>query len=233
MTERAVVLVPRRAGQRDRDRLWEWCRDWWTRELPELAIVEGHHDDGLFNRSAALNIAASLAGRWDVAVIIDADIVVDAGRVRESIVLARSLGRVVLPFSTRYNLNAPGTTLVMAGERGSWLPYVQRAYHDMVSSCVVVPRAVWDATGGFDETFVGWGFEDSSWTVAAETLSGRNLLYIHGELWHLHHATAPEGRPATPTFRANQARSKRYESAWGDVDAVQALIAESRQGVAA
>ena len=64
VTPRTVILVPRRDGNPERDAVWAWVRAWWSREFPDLPIVEGHHDTGLFNRSAALNIASRLAGEW-------------------------------------------------------------------------------------------------------------------------------------------------------------------------
>ena len=57
-----VILVPRRDDNGPRDELWNFCRAWWEREQSHMPIVEGYHTDGLFNRSAAVNRAARLAG---------------------------------------------------------------------------------------------------------------------------------------------------------------------------
>lgn len=227
---RTVILVPRRADGGERDRLWDWCRQWWATEHPDVPIIEGYHEGGPFNRSAAVNRAA--AGAWDVAVLIDADVLCDTGRVNEAVDLANLTRRVVLPFTVRYNLSYHGTQKVMAGERGSWKPFIHRTYHEMVSSCVVIPRSAWETVGGFDETFSGWGWEDTAWAAAVDTLV-RPLLYIRGDLWHLWHATAQEGRVNSPTWRANKARAELYEAAWGDRTAMRGLLNESREAVAA
>jgi len=78
-----VILVPRRDDNGYRDELWQWVRAWWEREQSHMPIIEGYHTDGLFNRSAAINTAARIAGDWDVAVIIDADVICDPERVKE------------------------------------------------------------------------------------------------------------------------------------------------------
>ena len=70
-----VILVPRRDDNGYRDELWAWTKAWWEREQSHMPIIEGYHTDGLFNRSAAINTAARIAGDWDVAVIIDADVI--------------------------------------------------------------------------------------------------------------------------------------------------------------
>ncbi len=225
---RAVILVPRREGFADRDALWAWCRPWWQRELPGIPVVEGHHDSGLFNRSAAVNAAAATAGDWDVALVIDADVICHPPAVLEAVRLAADTGRMVVPFEVRHNLDRRGTERVMAGERGSWRRWVARSFTDQHSSVIAVPRRLWDAIGGFDEGFAGWGQEDTAFAIAAETFSGERLLHLPGEVWHLWHAHAPEGRRGTPSAVRNRARVARYRAAWGDRDAIAALVAEGR-----
>jgi len=218
-----AILVPRRAGQADRDALWAWTRDWWATRFPEWPISEGHHHaaEGLFNRSAAVNRAAH-GVPWDVAVIIDADVICDASQVREAVARADATGCMVLPYATRKDLNHTGTAHVMRGYSGSWERWVARRYRNMVSSVVVVPRPLWDAIGGFDEQFIGWGFEDEAFAVACETFGGP-IERIDGELWHLHHATATEGKRGSPTHIRNRARAARYRAVRGDREAVAAL----------
>lgn len=221
---KAVILVPRRADHGHRDRVWAWVRAWWEREL-KLPIFEGHHDEGLFNRSAACNRAAAAAGDWDVAVLIDADVVCDPDKVREAITIAhRDLDHLVLPFTRRHNLTRQGSERIMAGETGSWRSFIGITYAQQCSAVVVIPRKVWDTIGGFDERFVGWGFEDNAFACAAETF-GRSLEQIEGEVWHLWHPTAKEGRRHSPSYRANRARHELYATALGDPDAVRALQA--------
>lgn len=98
---RAVLLVPRRADGGPRDKVWAWCRAAWEALHPDLPIYEGHHNVGLFNRSAAVNRAADLAdrdGRWDVGVVIDSDVFLAPGQVRAAIAIARESGHVTWAF---------------------------------------------------------------------------------------------------------------------------------------
>lgn len=226
-----VILVPRRDDNGPRDALWEWCRGWWEREQSHMPIFEGYHEDGLFNRSAAVNRAAALAGDWDVAVIIDSDVVCDAQRVKDAVRLAHETGSLVLPHDERRDLNDAGTKLVMSGYKGNWDRYVHRRYsaangHPSVSSVVVVPRRLWDEIGGFDETFRGWGYEDTAFAAAAETFGG--IIRMPGEVWHFWHPTAREGKRGTPAWSHNSSRGQRYRAAIGDKDAIRALQAEAR-----
>lgn len=225
---RVVVLVPRRAGNEPRDATWAFVRGRWQAEHPSWGLFEGHHDLGPFNRSAAINRAAGMAdweqpAPWDVAVIIDADVLCDPERVRQGVAAALETGRMVLPFDVRRDLSPQGSQLVQRGYAGDWGRYVHRTYTEMVSSVVIVTRQLWNDVQGFDETFVGWGFEDNAFAAACETFSGQPLLRIPGELWHLWHPTAPEGKRGTATHQRNQLRARRYLEARGNREATAAV----------
>lgn len=227
MTRREVILVPRRADNGFRDALWDWTKGWWEREQSHMPIFEGHHDSGQFNRAAAVNRAAALAGDWDVAVIIDSDVICDPQRVKDAVALAHETGKLVYPHDVRKDLNQGGSRRVMAGDQGNWDRYVHKRYPDMVSSVIVVPRRLWDEIGGFDESFEGWGYEDTAFAAAADTF-GKGHIRLPGEVWHFWHPTAREGRPGTPTWSINSAKGQRYRAAIGNVAAIRALQAEPR-----
>lgn len=227
---RVVILVPRRAGIEDRDRLWRFARAWWANDFPDWDIIEGNHELGPFNRAAALNTAAREAGDWDVAVLIDADVLCDRDSVRAAADMAAASNRLVLAYHERVHLTPQGTDKILDGFRGDWgtRQMRKRVLTDSCSSAVAVSRALWDDVGGFDELFCGWGWEDVAFRVAGETLAGGGMVKIASTLYHLHHRTSHENNPQEPTFRANKARGERYRAAHWDVDAVRALITEAK-----
>ena len=224
-----VTLVPIRRGFADRDRLWDYCKPRWQAEHPDWPIVEGCHEasEGLFNRSAALNRAAKLAGDWDVAVVIDADIICDPEAVREAARIAYETNQMVLPYELRFDLDATGTEMVMAGQQPAvadrlWARHIAYTYRNQVSGVFAVSRTLWDACEGFDEKFKGWGGEDNAFSTTAQTFGGP-LIRLPGEFWELAHATAPEGRRGTPSYNANHARKARYDAVIGNQDALRRL----------
>jgi hypothetical protein len=162
---------------------------------------------------------------WAVAAIIDADVICDPPTFEAGALEAMATGAMVLPFDVRYDLHQRGSERVMAGHTGSWKPYVARTYTDMVSSVVILTRELWDAIGGFDESFVGWGFEDNAFACAAETFSGQPIRKLRGDVWHFWHPTAPEGKRGSATHTRNKARAELYLAARGDPVATRALQA--------
>jgi hypothetical protein len=234
---KAVILVPRRDDNGPRDELWNFCRAWWEREMSHLPIIEGYHTDGLFNRSAAVNRAATIAGAWDVAVIIDSDVICDPQRVVQAIDRAHATGSMVLPHTVRYDLSPRASreatanpTALLEASDGYRRRHVKHTYsekngHPSVSSVVVVPRRLWDDVGGFDEAFKGWGYEDTAFAAACETFGG--LERMPGEVWHFWHPTAKEGKRGTPSWSANAARGQAYRTAIGDKAAIRAIRASA------
>lgn len=228
MTEpRVVIIVPRRAGIPDRDRLWAFAKSWWAENL-RWDIAEGHHDVGPFNRSMAINKAAWVAGDWDVAVIIDADVICGPSEVRGAVRLATETGGMVLGYHERVMLTERGTEAVMDGFVGNRRnpAYSGRVHMDSCSSCVVVTRELFDKVGGFDERFVGWGWEDVAFRIACETLSGVPMERISGTCWHLHHTVSHENNRREATLQSNEVRGQRYAAAHWDTSAVMALLNE-------
>lgn len=220
---KARIIVPRLADGGERDRLWAYCRRHWEAELPALEIVEGHHEgDEPFNRSAAINRAAE--GEWDVAVVLDSDSIVDRDQVLAGVELAAKSGELVLPFTNRNMVSEDGTKQILGGYRGSWRRWAKHRERDRVSCCVVVPRALWDAVGGFDERFEGWGGEDEAFEAACRALAGTRRL--PGDLWHLHHAPSPHHDHGTPLYRQALRLTQRYREA--DEAGMRRLLAEPR-----
>jgi len=225
---RTVILVPRRAGFEERDRLWKWCKAWWLEHFPEYPIFEGHHDHGLFNRSAAINEAARKAGEWDVALIIDADVIPDTERqVHQAAHTAFETGRLTVAFTLRHDLSRLSTEKLLNGhDKDDWSTGIDHTYLEQHSSIIAVSRTLWDEVGGFDEGFRGHGMEDTAFALACDTIGGpRDSL--PGIVWHLWHQRAPEAKVNSPSRTANRHRVARYKEAWGDKARMREILSES------
>lgn len=232
MTEpNVVILVPRREGIEDRDALWAFARKWWEGSHRTWRIVEGHHRFGPFNRSAAINSAAMEAGEWDVAVIIDADVLCEANAIRDAVDIAAATDRMVLGYHERIMLTQLGTMKVMDGYKGNWKnpAYIGKVHLDACSSAVIVSRKLFDLAHGFDERFNGWGWEDVAFRVTCETMSGARMLQVASTCWHLHHTTSHENNRRESTLQANEMRGAAYKAAHWDKDAVLALLNEAAE----
>lgn len=224
-----AVLFPRRADGGRRDRLFEFCRKWWEKEHPEWELIEGHHDDGLFNRAAAVNAAAAQT-EAEVLVIADGDVI--PPQVGDAVALAAETGRAVLAyqFDGYTPLTAEMTDRALDGYDGRWdTPQgVSRGDRskDHISSCVVVPRALFDLVSGMDERFHGWGPEDREFHHRLRVLGG-GVLRVPGQVFHLHHPFSPERNRKTPDWLAGEALNRACE-AIHDPEAMRRRIADAK-----
>lgn len=238
MDNKAVVLVPRRDGDPERDGLWAWVRRFWEARVG-IPIVEGHHgvwgDTEPFNRSVAINRAAEAAGDWDVAVIIDGDVALDPRLVQRSVERAPNYAGPILSYTERAQLSQPGTRQALLLDPAdvdlirtarNWRRFTRHRLRNSCSSCLVVNRRLWDVVGGFDELFVGWGYEDVAFRVATETVSESELVKTPGTLYHLWHTVSSGNNQAEPTYQANKVRGEEYVRRRWDKAAMNEMIQE-------
>lgn len=224
---RVVGLTPRRADGGRRDVVAAWIRNRWETEHPEWPLIEGHHNDGPFNRSEAINRAAEAAGEWDVAIITDADSFVGPDQLDQAVDLAARTGQITFAYDSFRYLNRPGSKQIMAGYLGDWFPFVEWTLTGTCSSMVVVPRSLWDQAGGFDPGFRGWGMEDVGFSLACQALGG-GMQRVPGTVWHLFHAPSTENHHESPYYQANVDRMNRYRGCDYDPEKMAALLSELR-----
>lgn len=206
-----VVLVPRRADHGRRDAIWNTLATRWRQT--RFTFVEGHHYDGPFNRSAALNRAAAGAPAWTTAIIADADSWVHAEQLNAALRIAEREQRMVIAHSRWVNVDVDETDDWIAGYAIEHRDH-RLMFEHTVSSILVVPRTVWDAVNGFDERFQGWGWEDRAFARACRILTGAPLR-VHGDVFHLAHDRPIEDthRRESTLARANESRWRQYQGA--------------------
>lgn len=220
---RTVIVVPYRSDGGRRDRLWDFTRSWLREHHRDYPIYLGASPDGPFNRSAAINHAARDAGDWDVAVICDSDTVVAPDQLEEAVRRAHDTGLLVSALTTVAELSSRSTARLLADPHSDLATLGRirtRRKDDMTQSSVIaVPRPLWDAIGGFDEGFQGWGCEDNAFWIAA-TLhggdgrsAGGEPLRVHGAAYHLWHEKVSKVKLFDPIFRTNFLRLRHYKKA--------------------
>lgn len=221
---RVVAIIPRRSDGGRRDELWAFCRARLEADHPDIEIWEGHHNDGPFNAARAFNSAAEAAGKWDVAVYLGADMLIDVAQVRAAVGHAAEHGFSVAYSEYRY-LGRAISDLILDGYTGDWSQGVEFTLTNSIGGCGAISWDLWRTIGGYDERFAGWGGEDVAFFHAASTFADDTLI-VDGPIWHLWHPGQPSNNEHLPGYRQNMALMGRYGLATGDRDAMRALIEE-------
>lgn len=181
-----------------------------------------------FSKGAAIDLGVGLAGT-DGLVIVDCDVIVDPLDLERAMVAVEGGAPWAMPHATVYRLNRTTTSAVLACPpervvvpRRNQLDTLPHAAPPG-GGIVVCSRDAYDASGGMDPRFDGWGGDDISWARALDTLAGEGVR-LAGIMWHLWHPPQPRrrGNRASPK---NEALAALYAEAAGDVDAMRAIRA--------
>jgi len=211
---RTIIAVGRRPDGGRRDELWGYTSQWWAQF--GWPIVEGQHlaaEAEGFSVAAARNRAVAAAGDdWDVAVVIDSDVVCEnPAQVRRAVQSASRTGRLTFAQTWWAGLSQAGTHALMGGERYERGMVEQR--NPWNHSCTyTVRRDLWEQVRGFDERFQGWGFEDIAFAAACQAVAGR-VDRIPGDVLHLWHERRVEEKEGNPWYGQNWQLETRYTEA--------------------
>jgi predicted glycosyltransferase involved in capsule biosynthesis len=94
------------------------------------------------------------------------------------------------------------------------------------SSVVIVPRDLYEEVGGYDERFVGWGWEDLAFFWACATMAGYDR--VGGAVYHLWHPQSRADTYESPHYRANEELGHRYMEAKWNQTKMRSLLTEDR-----
>ena len=187
------VLVAFRDVDGSRTRLWDFVRERFERELPELELVVAT-DDGTdpFHKTVALNRAADRA-TGDVFMITDADTWLDPELIRSGAnFVAENPHRWSKPWTFKLKVNAQETEHILKlGEK--WNGSVDARFgrpenRNSFSHAppLIVSRQQFETVGGFDERFRGWGQEDVAFSMSLIRFYGAPKKFA-GTTIHLFH----------------------------------------------
>lgn len=219
MTTRFSLLFGYLGDDGPRDQLFGWVLRWWQTNFPAAQICLGRNFDSSFHRGKARNDAASWASE-EILIVADADTIPDAPAVREGLRRVAGLeSKWVLPYDELeyYNLTEgytkdflslrPEETALPVFKEGDW-DHRLTAW----SGCLIMPRIAFEAVGGYDERFVGWGGEDNAFQLALDVMVGQHSRIPGGRIAHLWHPRGDAGF-SQPNWPKNEQLLGRYRNA--------------------
>ena len=175
-----VTLVPWRGGDRAREQVWDFIRP--RLEAFGYPLFTGDRARGPWARAAACNAAAAAAGSWEIALIADADTTLERDAVSRTIERVRQTRAAARPHDHRYMLTHRVSKELMRGKP----PTPEDLFADAPGGgALVIHREAWETVGGYDERFIGWGYEDSAMNISLATTAGwERMPGVALHLWH-------------------------------------------------
>ena len=174
-------------------------------------------------RAAACNAAARSAGSWEIALVADADTFLESDAVSRTIERVSRTRAAARPHDHRWMLNSASSKLFLAKGSKSLEPGRHLRGDAPGGGALVVHREAFDEVGGYDERFVGWGYEDSAMNI--ELATTRRWERMSGNSYHLSHVQpnilstpAKANRALLEELRAERARAIERASRFAGYD---------------
>ncbi|MFJ8255998.1 galactosyltransferase-related protein [Peribacillus asahii] len=233
MLEKVSIIIPFQTDNGPRAEAFKWIKQYYDHVMPEAELCLGIIDKDEINKSKAVNLAAKKATR-EIFVIADADIIFDPKLIVKAIEVLNEAAWVV-PFTGIYDIERSGTERLLKTTpkwpidvkseectKANWI------YKGFAGKLIVIPRVNFEAVGGFDERFSGWGGEDDAFSLSVQTLCGK-LVNSKGDIYHLWHPTS--NYETNPNGEANRALLNRYKRASGNKKEIIKLISERKNDI--
>jgi N-terminal domain of galactosyltransferase len=244
---------------------WKWLRAYLEANLPGAEIIVGSDFGVPFSKSVAVNEAAAKA-KGDVFVILDADAFLEAATIldcAQQIREARSKKQKLwfVPYRRLYRLTEQATNRVLARSPelvtgcpepcdGSGVILIDartdatKEAHWYGAMAQILPREAFQAVGGWDTRFRGWGGEDVAAMLATDTLYAKHKT-AKAALFHLWHPMLDQDGASMNLVPWNQRvwegqkssgvnndLAGRYSGAYGDPTWMRKIVQEAKSPLA-
>lgn len=194
------VCFPYRPADKEREENKAWILNRYQTMLPNFELQLGIPDeDRPFNRSQAINNAVRQSS-GSILVIADLDIYFNPIHLKDTIQRVQTHGGWGFAFR-KYYTSTPKfrNEIVYDNYSDIFLSEQNLEYgvcgSNTLSGQLVIGRNDFIRCGGFDEDFVGWGYEDDAFTVAADRLIAPHFRLEYAfvlHLWHPHANLDPQ-----------------------------------------
>jgi predicted glycosyltransferase involved in capsule biosynthesis len=231
MFDRVSVLMAYQPDHGPRDTIFKWIKKYYAASMPKIELCIGMVSGRSFNKSRGLNLAALKATR-DIFVIADGDVIYDPAVITDAVKLLKNYAWVI-PFHNRkiINLSQSNTEKLIKTAPGWPLQIsmndiaIEKRGDNFAGKLIVISRGNFRKIGGFDERFIGYGWEDSAFQNATSTICGP-FKRLDRKIYHLWHPRVHAR--GNPDWEKNRKLGMLYKAARGNMQAMQRLIHERR-----
>lgn len=220
LNELSIAVPWRTDSSRRREAIFEWNMDRLQRIVPEVEIVLGDIESPIFSYSAARNVAVSQAeGKYIL--ILDSDVVLDASSIQEGVRRLQNGANWVVPYQTYHVLNDEYSDTILNQPTDLPLSTKPRSHISSRSTAgaVMLQRDDFIKVGGYDERFMGWGYEHMAFCEALGSVVGQ-FQRCKGTAQHLWHDPPAQPAEASPFLHLNKALYNRYRKLKGNAEAI-------------
>src|SRR6185437_3481241 len=244
--EKITLLVPFRADNPQRAKVWQWLMRYWKHELPDAELIVCTDDSRPFCKAAAFNRGFETA-KGGIIVLLDADCYIRGPVIQDCAhkiwsSARRGIPLWYVPYRRFYRLNETASKRLMASDPADPVRFPDPPAHGDVEQpetastghwwgalIQIMPQEAFAEAGGMDERFRGWGGEDVSFMLAVDTLYGKHKTSNNPvcHVWHPTIIDAAKGFSRMWEYQQsagpNDYLAKLYRRARGDAEAMRTV----------
>jgi hypothetical protein len=184
----------------------------YAEQLPDVTAYYGDTDDEIFNIAGGRNKGCleAISDGCDVLIVSDADMFLEPYSLNKSIEKAASENVVSMPFTELMFLSKAHSDELISGQ--DTIHSTRRKpgitiFQNQIGGVFVLSSSTFGILNGWDERFVGWGFEDLAMNEAHKSILGKEYHRAHGVAGSLYHEDRDKSKLAE-----NEAKFKEYQS---------------------
>lgn len=195
--------------------------------LPDVDFYFGDTGSERWNMSGSRNQACdkAIADGCDVVVVSDADTFVDSYALNKCIEIAYKQDVVTVPYTRLCMLNEEGSNALVAGEikiNDAW--HYSAVYHNQVGGIFILSPKTYEILNGWDERFIGWGFEDLAFQESHKTLLECDFIRVSAVAVTLYHEDRDKG-----SLESNESLYRNYQSLLNNKTEMARLVEGNRR----
>lgn len=213
---KVCVVIPWRSHP-TRVKAFEAVLKFYKTNFPEFSVIASDSKGDQFNLSEARNLGAKKAIKQGADFIIfnDADFFTSPEALERAIVFSKKNNEIVAPYNLYFQHDNERETFIFLRRFDYNLRLGKKytpptlSHNDSLprrlwpcSGCIVVPKNIFTALGGFEEKIKGWGPEDTMLHRAYFDKYGKLFAYIPGTA----HSTFND-----PTVRGDKPENQYYK----------------------
>jgi glycosyltransferase involved in cell wall biosynthesis len=244
------LLVPFTTTDLQRQATWDWLKEYYSAWLPGAELIVSPNYEVPFCKTRAFNTAFKRS-TGDVIVLLDADCYINTEIILQCAAEIRAARKAhqklwYVPYRNFYRLTEQATSAVTASQPTDPITYPAPPPSEVLSSTdgtssahwwgaliQIMPAEAFEAVGGMDDRFAGWGGEDVAFMRAVDTLYGKHKTW-NDQVFHLWHAATLNPYDSHlrmwPGQKASQKKNDelvgRYYAAFGDKTRMRRLVNE-------
>lgn len=182
----SIILPISKYLNGDREDHLFFIKNWYNECFPDAEIIISIDNSNrtLFCKSKAINDGVKLTTK-DNLLIADIDMYISKFQILENLKKIDKYGWII-PYDKLIKLDKKQTFELM---HGNIFPEENKYYnlHVRAGGLQLVTKEVFNLVKGYDERFIGWGGEDTSFCASIECLYKQGYK-SSGESYHLYHA---------------------------------------------